>query len=107
LTTLTILYGYFLERRVSLRLVLVALAVPLALFCNGLRIMGTGLLTHHISPEAAEGFFHTFSGWFLFSVALISLFAIHKILGFFVKDVSVAIPKPTERRTEEGVHVTS
>ena len=107
LTTLTILYGYFLERRVSLRLVLVALSVPLALFCNGLRIMGTGLLTQYISPEAAEGFFHTFSGWFLFSVALISLFAIHKLIGLFVKDVSVAIPKPTESRTEEGVHVTS
>jgi exosortase len=106
LTTLTILYGYFLERRVSLRLVLVALSVPLALFCNGLRIMGTGLLTQYLSPEAAEGFFHTFSGWFLFSVALLSLFAIHKLIGFFVKDISVAIPKPTESRTEEGVHVT-
>jgi exosortase len=106
LTTLTILYGYFLERRVSLRLVLVALSVPLALFCNGLRIMGTGLLTQYMSPEAAEGFFHTFSGWFLFSVALISLFAFHKLLGLFVKDVRIAIPKPTESRKEEEVHVT-
>jgi len=106
LTTLTILYGYFLERRVSLRLVLVALSVPLALFCNGLRIMGTGLLTVHISPEAAEGFFHTFSGWFLFSVALLSLFAVHKLIGLFVKDASAAIPKPAESPEEEGVHVT-
>ena len=106
LATLTILYGYFLERRVSIRLLLVALSVPLALFCNGLRIMGTGLLTQYISPEAAEGFFHTFSGWFLFSAALLSLFAIHKLLGFFVKDVRVAIPEPAESRTEEEIHVT-
>ena len=57
LTTLTILYGYFLERRVSVRFLLVALSVPLALFCNGLRIMGTGLLTQYISPEGSRGFF--------------------------------------------------
>jgi exosortase len=106
LTTLTILYGYFLEPRVSLRLVLVALSVPLALFCNGLRIMGTGVLTQYISPEAAEGFFHTFSGWFLFSAALLSLFAIHRILGLFVKGVRVKIPDRTEKRAEEEVRVT-
>jgi exosortase len=106
LTTLTILYGYFLENRISIRLFLVALSVPLALFCNGLRIMGTGVLTQQISPEAAEGFFHTFSGWFLFSVALVSIFAIHRILGFFVKDNQVKIPEPAEKRSGEEVHVT-
>jgi len=108
LTTLTILYGYFLENRVSLRLVLVALSVPLALFCNGLRIMGTGVLTQYMSPEAAEGFFHTFSGWFLFSAALISIFAIHKVLRFFVRDLRIKIPdaKPVETPAEEEVGVT-
>ena len=111
LTTLTILYGYFLESRMSLRLVLVALSVPLALFCNGLRIMGTGVLTQYISPEAAEGFFHTFSGWFLFSIALMTIFAIHKVLGFFWKDHQVQLPDRTGNRAEtaekEEVHVAS
>lgn len=85
LTTLTILYGYFLEGRTSFRLILVGLSVPLALFCNGLRIMGTGVLTHYMDLEAAEGFFHTFSGWFLFLTALTSLFLIHRGLDLFQK----------------------
>jgi hypothetical protein len=37
---------------------------------------------------------------------LISIFAIHKVLGFFVKDVQVKIPEPAEERQEEEVHVT-
>jgi len=82
LATLTILYGYLLEDGILLRLVLVALTVPLALFCNGLRIMGTGILAQYVTPEAAEGFFHTFSGWFIFLVALIILLAVHKGLSW-------------------------
>ncbi|MBI4460999.1 MAG: exosortase [Acidobacteria bacterium] len=90
LLTLTILYGYFFEARVWLRWVLIVLTVPLALFCNGLRITGTGLLTQYIDPAAAEGFFHGFSGWFIFIVALISLFAIHRLLTLFQRKVALA-----------------
>ena len=82
LLTLTILYGYLMEEGFAGRLVLVALTIPLALFCNGLRIMGTGILTQYVSPEAAEGFFHTFSGWFIFIIALITLMAVHKGFGW-------------------------
>ena len=89
LTTLAILYAYFLEGRTSYRLILVGLSVPLALFCNGLRIMGTGILTQYVNPEAAEGFFHIFSGWFLFATALFSLFLIHRILVRFWKTKQV------------------
>ena len=85
LTTLTILYGYFAESRIALRVILVGLSVPLALFCNGLRIMGTGVLTQYMNPQAAEGFFHTFSGWFLFVTALLSLFVIHKGFQLFTR----------------------
>ena len=87
LTTLTILYGYFLESRVSLRVILIALSVPLALFCNGLRILGTGVLSVYWGPQAAEGFFHSFSGWFLFCIAFFSLFAVHKGLALLVRNL--------------------
>lgn len=89
LLTLTVLYGYFFEAKMWLRLVLVALTVPLALFCNGLRIMGTGILTQYVDPEAAEGFFHGFSGWFIFLVALASLLVIHRALARFQRWVVV------------------
>ena len=81
LLTLTILYGYFLEKKMAIRFILIGLTVPLALFCNGLRIMGTGVLTQYVDPEAAENFFHLFSGWLIFLVALVSLLLIHRALA--------------------------
>jgi len=89
LLTLTILYGYFFEPRLWMRVFLVALTVPLALFCNGLRITGTGLLTQYFDPSAAEDFFHGFSGWFIFLVALGSVFAIHRTLVLIQRKVVV------------------
>ncbi len=89
LATLTIVYGYLLEDAIWLRLVLIAFTIPLALFCNGLRIMGTGILAQYVTPEAAEGFFHIFSGWFIFVVALITLLGIHKCMVWTKKTVQV------------------
>ena len=90
LLTLTILYGYFFEAKASLRIVLVMLTVPLALFCNGLRIMGTGILTQYVDPMAAKDFFHSFSGWFIFLVALALLLGIHRVLGYLDRREVVA-----------------
>ncbi|MBI4443385.1 MAG: exosortase [Acidobacteria bacterium] len=86
LLTLTVLYGYFFESRLWMRMLLIVLTVPLALFCNGLRITGTGLLTQYVDPASAESFFHGFSGWFIFVVALVSLFTIHRTLVLFGRE---------------------
>jgi len=74
LVTLAIMYGYLTETRIWVRLTLVCLAVPIAVAANGFRIFGTGLLVQYWDPDKAEGFFHTFSGWLIFVVALIMLF---------------------------------
>jgi exosortase len=87
LITLTILYAYFLDHHRLWQAILVTLSIPLALFCNGLRIMGTGVLTQYVDPRAAEGFFHTFSGWFLFVTALFFLFIMHRGLVLVRKSV--------------------
>lgn len=87
LATLTILYGYLAEDSLWMRLAVVAMTVPLALFSNGLRIMGTGILAQYVTPEAAEGFLHTFSGWFIFIVAMITLMAIHRCVAWIKKAV--------------------
>lgn len=82
LLTLTVIYGYFLEPRNSRRLLLVIAAAPIAVVANGLRIMGTGLLGQYWSPDTAEGFFHTFSGWVIFVFAALMLFLFHSGLGW-------------------------
>jgi exosortase len=77
LGTLAIMYGYFLEPRIWLRIFLALAAVPLAVAANGLRVMGTGLLAQYWSPDKAEGFFHTFAGWVIFLLSLGMLFGLH------------------------------
>ena len=81
LVTLAIIYGYFTDDRIWARVVLTLSAIPVAVAANAARVAGTGVAAHYYGPEAAEGFFHTFSGWMLFVVAFVMLFAIQKLLG--------------------------
>ena len=77
LTTLAVIYGYFMERRYISRVILALGAIPIAVAANALRIMGTGLLGEYLSPDMAEGFFHTFSGWIIFCLSLAMLYLLH------------------------------
>ena len=85
LVTLAIIYGYLMETRMWVRVVLALSAVPIAVAANGFRIFGTGLLVQYWDPDKAEGFFHTFSGWLIFVVALIMLFAVHRVISLIWK----------------------
>jgi exosortase D (VPLPA-CTERM-specific) len=80
LATLAIVYGYFMETRIWIRVVLALGSIPIAILANSLRIVGTGLLVQYWDVNKASGFFHTFSGWLLFVVSLIMLFLLHKLL---------------------------
>jgi exosortase len=84
LVTLAIMYGYLLERRWQVRVLLALAAVPIAVAANSLRIVGTGLLVQYWDPEKAEGFFHTFSGWIIFVVSLLLLFAVRRVLHWLL-----------------------
>jgi exosortase len=86
LITLAVVYGYFVESRRWVRYTLPVLMVPIAIVSNAIRIMGTGVLTYHFGPEAAEGFFHEFSGWIIFLAALVLMFVCHLILRRIGKD---------------------
>jgi exosortase len=78
LITLAVIYGYFAEPRRIIRLALVIAAVPVAVIANGIRIMGTGLLGQYWDPDKAQGFFHEFSGWVIFLLALAILYLMHR-----------------------------
>jgi exosortase len=78
LTTLAVIYGYLLEPRIALRIVLAISAIPIAVVANSFRIVGTGLLVQYWDPDKAEGFFHAFSGWLIFVVSLSLLFLLHR-----------------------------
>ena len=89
LLTLGIVYGYFTESRLWIRIVLAVGAIPIAIVANGIRVAGTGVAAHFYGAQAAEGFFHSFSGWIIFIAAFILMFILHRILVLLVRGKSV------------------
>ena len=90
LATLSIMYGYLLEKRVSIRVVLALASLPIAVAANSFRIIGTGLLVQYWDPDKAEGFFHAFSGWLIFVSSLLMLFVLHRVLRLFSRSGAAA-----------------
>jgi exosortase len=80
LLTLGLVYGYFVDRRPLVRAVIALSTIPIAIVANGLRVAGTGVAAHYIGREAAQGFFHTFSGWLVFVVAFMLLLGVIRVL---------------------------
>lgn len=80
LVTLAIIYGYLMETRVWVRVLLACSAVPIAVVANSFRVFGTGILVQYWDPDKAEGFFHTFQGLLIFAVALVLLLAVHRLI---------------------------
>ena len=84
LLTLGIIFGYFMDARLWVRLVFALATIPIAILANGFRVAGTGVAAHAIGPEAAQGFFHTFSGWVIFLVAFMMLFALQRLIHWLI-----------------------
>ena len=80
LITLGLVFGYFSDPRMWVRVAIVASAIPVAIIANGMRVAGTGMAAQWYGPEAAEGFFHDFSGWAVFAVAFVLMLGIHRLI---------------------------
>ena len=63
--------------------IIVLSAVPIAILTNAARVSGTGILSRYYGTGVADGFFHEFSGWAIYVVAFLILFAIGWILDRF------------------------
>lgn len=61
----SLLLGYLMCRKLPVRSLLLVLSIPIAIFVNVLRVMGTTVLADY-NPEYAVGFYHSFSGWLVF-----------------------------------------
>jgi exosortase len=80
LTTLAIIYGYLMDRRIVVRVLLTVASIPIAVAANSLRIIGTGLLVQYWDPDKAEGYFHASWGLFIFVIALVMLYLLHQFI---------------------------
>jgi exosortase len=81
LIALSAAYGYFAERRLWARVILVLLMLPIAVASNALRVVGAGVVTYFWGPQWAEGFFHFFQGWLIFVSALACVLFVHWLLS--------------------------
>ena len=81
LITLAVIYGYLMEKRTSVRVLLAVVSVPIAVLANSVRIIGTGLLVQYWDPDKAEGFFHLSWGWIIFVISLLMLYLVHGLIG--------------------------
>lgn len=80
LLTLGIVFGYFSDARLWVRWALVIGTIPIAIAANGIRVAGTGIAAHFYGEAAAQGFFHSFSGWIIFVAAFIMMFLLYRII---------------------------
>ena len=84
LLTLAIVFGYFADPRPGVRAVIALCAIPVAIAANALRVAGTGIAAHYYGSAAAEGFFHSFSGWIVFIAAFVMLFGIIRLMRWLM-----------------------
>jgi exosortase len=80
LVTLALVYGYLVETRIGMRILLALTAVPISILANALRISVTGLVLQHWGIERAQGSLHILSGWIIFMISLAMLFLFHRSL---------------------------
>jgi exosortase len=79
LTFLSLVYGYFFEKRAWIRIALFLATIPIAIAANASRVTITGILAQ-FKPEMAEGLFHEAQGWVIFMIALAMLLLFHQVL---------------------------
>jgi exosortase len=80
LLALAVAFAYVTQDRNWKRAVLVASAIPVSVFANGVRVVFTGVLAQYWGAKAAEGFFHEFAGIAVFALAIAILVGIGMIL---------------------------
>jgi exosortase len=86
LLTLGVVFAYFFRKNNVERLILVASAIPIAIFVNAVRVALTGILTHHYGEEMATGFIHEFQGLITFSLAFLLLLLEARMIGWIRRD---------------------
>ena len=80
LVALGVAWAYLMLPKRWMQVVLVVAVLPITILANAGRIVMTALVARWLGVEYAEGFFHFFSGWLIFVLALLGLLAVHGLL---------------------------
>jgi exosortase len=86
---LSLVYSYFMDKKVWMRWALLIATVPIAIGANGIRVGLTGLLSE-INTKLASGLYHEAEGYIVFIIALAALIAVHQTINFAAKKMGKA-----------------
>lgn len=90
------LFYVYLRHRSNLKafLVVCIAVIPVAMFANFIRVLILIMVTYYLGEAAAQGFLHDLAGLLLFSVALITIFTIDRLLTPLLSGTSKEKPHP-------------
>jgi exosortase len=80
LFALAVTYAFISQKAIIKRTLIVLAAVPIAIITNMIRVIVTGFLAQYYGAAAAEGFFHEFAGFTVFTLAMVMLLAFGGLL---------------------------
>ncbi len=86
---LSVAMAYLSERPIWHRIILVLSALPIALFCNFVRVIITGIIYIMVNPILAKGGFHTTLGLLMLPLAFFLYWVIAEILNSLVIEETV------------------
>lgn len=89
LTALTAVYAYFTQKTLLRKWILFLCAIPLAIIGNIARIVVVAIVAEAFGEKLALGLFHDYSGYVVFSVAIMLMIGIGSVLNTNFKEVSV------------------
>lgn len=84
LVIMALLLGFTMCRRYLVRILLLALALPIAIFVNVVRVSGTAILADY-NADLAMGYYHGFSGWVIFLLGIALVYAACHLLRRFME----------------------
>ena len=88
------------------KIVIVLSAIPIAIFCNVMRVSGQGLLDHYVSPQLSESYAHQFVGVVMLIPAFFLILLVVWVLDrMFVEEVDEkpqAAARSSRRRAGEA-----
>ncbi|MBY0505943.1 MAG: exosortase/archaeosortase family protein [Bryobacteraceae bacterium] len=94
LTFLSLVYGYFFDRKSWVRPILLLGVIPIAIIANAARVTITGIISEY-DRELAQGVFHTLEGWVIFMIAFVLLGVLHQTVNWIYNMVQKARTEPT------------
>ncbi|MBI5788567.1 MAG: exosortase [Candidatus Schekmanbacteria bacterium] len=85
LLALISLYVYLQEAGIPRRMLVLISILPIAVLANTVRVASLALITFHFGESAGQSYYHDFSGFVVFGIALASLMMLDKLVIFLLE----------------------